>query len=443
MKYTYCLLAVACLLHILPISAVNNLDNNNNINALNLGKNKDKDDYEYGVVIDLGTSGSRCSIFSWPTDSEYPYADVAFAPFDDPENPYYDNIAPGIATFQDNPVAAGPYLKPLFDFVVDKVPEKKIQTTPVFIKGTAGLRSLGPVCQKILDSVFDYASENYSFLINQSFIGTVSGLEEGAYGWISANKLLGNFDNPNSGGKSTTMGTLDMGHGSTQITFVPQVNVSTIPYDYLFNFSYKNETFAVYTHSFSGFGKTQALYAANATAILGQNSSEYMNPCMLEGYTYNITDDAGNQYEVVGGGDWIKCKSITYDILNKTAPCPYKPCSFDGAYQPPLVGEFWTISNFIDIAEFFGHEKEVTPEDIFASVGKYCTMTWDEALKKYSDEDQEELATYCFGGNYFASLLGNGYGFPADFEIHIHNRINNYHISWALGEMIVELQRGW
>eukprot|EP01111_Echinosteliopsis_oligospora_P012024 TRINITY_DN4084_c0_g1_i2.p1 TRINITY_DN4084_c0_g1~~TRINITY_DN4084_c0_g1_i2.p1 ORF type:complete len:345 (+),score=57.01 TRINITY_DN4084_c0_g1_i2:119-1153(+) len=301
--------------------------------------------YNYGVVIDLGSGGSRVAIFCWPQESKNPYVDVTYAPFDDPSNPYYSKIKPGIATFVDNPVAAGPYLKPLFDFIVDKLPSKKIATTPVFVKGTEGLRSIGSGCDKILESIYYYAAQNYPFLMNQSFVGTISGLEEGAFGWISINKLLGHFDS-----KSTTIGTLDMGHGSTQISFIPE-DITSVPSSYQFNFTYQKNEYTIYTHSFSGFGYTKALYAANATAISGQISA-YTNPCMLEGYSYEVLVQ-GTQYTVDGTSDWVKCKSVTYDILNTTAPCPQGPCSYNGAYQPPLVGNFWAISNYVVFYSFF------------------------------------------------------------------------------------------
>eukprot|EP01111_Echinosteliopsis_oligospora_P010991 TRINITY_DN3520_c0_g1_i2.p1 TRINITY_DN3520_c0_g1~~TRINITY_DN3520_c0_g1_i2.p1 ORF type:complete len:275 (+),score=48.81 TRINITY_DN3520_c0_g1_i2:591-1415(+) len=274
--------------------------------------------------------------------------------------------------------------------------------------------------------------------MNESFLGTITGLQEGAYGWITINKLLGNFDKAD---KFQTIGTLDMGHGSTQITFVPD-QIGDMPSQYQFNFTYEGQLYTIYSHSFAGYGYTQALYNANATAITGQDPSEYTNPCMLKGYTYDVLEE-GSIYSVSGESDWIKCKSVTYDILNKTAPCPVTPCSFDGAYQPLLSGDFWTISNFVDVAGFYGLGKNDSPENIFAATGKFCGLTWDEAQDLYPDEDADELATYCFAGNYLASLLGNGYGFPADFKIHFEDRFDGFPVSWAMGEMIIELQRGW
>ncbi|MEI4878558.1 hypothetical protein, partial [Klebsiella pneumoniae] len=56
----------------------------------------------------------------------------------------------------------------------------------------------------------------------------ITGQEEGAYGWITINYLLGRFTQEQSwlnfisdSQKQATFGALDLGGASTQITFVP------------------------------------------------------------------------------------------------------------------------------------------------------------------------------------------------------------------------------
>ena len=55
---------------------------------------------------------------------------------------------------------------------------------------------------------------------NRTFSQVIDGRMEGVYGWIAVNYMLGRFDHafvePN---RQTTVGALDMGGASTQITY--------------------------------------------------------------------------------------------------------------------------------------------------------------------------------------------------------------------------------
>lgn len=54
----------------------------------------------------------------------------------------------------------------------------------------------------------------------------------------------------------------------------------------------------------------------------------------------------GRTVTIQGSGSWSLCSDLTYNFLNTSAPCSYTPCSFDGAFQPALHGDFLAVSNY-------------------------------------------------------------------------------------------------
>eukprot|EP01113_Clastostelium_recurvatum_P008044 TRINITY_DN13772_c0_g1_i2.p2 TRINITY_DN13772_c0_g1~~TRINITY_DN13772_c0_g1_i2.p2 ORF type:complete len:220 (-),score=51.73 TRINITY_DN13772_c0_g1_i2:1188-1847(-) len=100
--------------------------------------------YEYGIVVDCGTKGSRLGVFYWPRGTADPSAKVMYGPPDQPDaEAWYWTIKPGLATFSSRPDLAGMYMKPLFDEAVSRVPSLAAARTTVYICGTETLRMLG------------------------------------------------------------------------------------------------------------------------------------------------------------------------------------------------------------------------------------------------------------------------------------------------------------
>jgi Golgi nucleoside diphosphatase len=399
------------------------------------GEEKKSDSYDYGIVIDLGSKGSRVSIFTWPSNSDTPrYTEVEFG---GGKNPWYSKITPGIASFAGNPSKAGPYLKPLLDYATSNVPSDQYSTTPIFIRGTDNLRQLpSGQAEAIMDSISNFTAHNYPFLITPNCITLLPGILEAGFMWVAANYLQGNFQDGGS-----TVGTLDMGSGSTQITFLPKAG-TVIPTNYYYLFTYEKTNYSPYAHSYTGYGYINTLYAINSTIVQSSSSNIVYNPCLLDGYetTYQRADAT---ITMQGTGSWSQCGTLTFNYLNATAPCLYQPCSFDGAYLPALHGDFIAVSNYVDVANILGFSDTATVSDLIAGGIKYCSLSWKEAQAQFPDEDPDDLATFCFGANYITTLLAKGYRFDLDSTISFDKTYNKDPYTWALGAMIYELQMGW
>jgi len=244
----------------------------------------------YGIVVDAGSSGSRVQIYSW-RDTNYLQTafyqhNLTFSQLDginedglpliekgirEGDNWQY-KINRGISTFKDEPEEVGPkHIKLLMDPILDIIPEEKINSTPVYIYATAGMRLLKESERNaILSEACSYLKKNYNFLVkdcNKQIIN-ISGEEEGLYGWLGLNYLKNGF----SGGaikKSNnkkilpSYGVLDMGGASTQIAYdishfvdKPSKEENVIKTE-LHKITGEKSTYNVYSTTFLGFGMNE------------------------------------------------------------------------------------------------------------------------------------------------------------------------------------------
>ena len=143
--------------------------------------------------------------------------------------------------------------------------------TPIYVKATAGMRLIKnlPSRDRIMETIRDFLSDplNSPFYFERSMARVISGEEEGVYGWLTANYLAGTLLHASS---ATSLGVLDMGGASVQITFRP-------PFDVLSNYfplRMQQERIRLYTHSFLNFGANMALTRVHDRIISMGNESD-------------------------------------------------------------------------------------------------------------------------------------------------------------------------
>lgn len=223
---------------------------------------KDKIPYDYVVMIDAGSKGSRVYVYNWLNpkhaleagvdlqsspkvnlvhestlgekdsdsegeDLEGGLKDVTF-PSIYLDKQWHKKILPGLSSFNQSPQKVGKrHLRYLLAYASAIVPKSEHHRTPIFLHATAGMRLLPPKEQlPILDNVCDYFQTNSDFYVPQckSHVNIIDGDTEGLYGWLSINYLIGAFDWPEEhahGKEHNTYGLLDMGGASTQVVFQP------------------------------------------------------------------------------------------------------------------------------------------------------------------------------------------------------------------------------
>jgi ectonucleoside triphosphate diphosphohydrolase 5/6 len=96
-------------------------------------------------------------------------------------------------------------------------------TTPLALRATAGLRLLpASKAEGLLQVVRGFFGAS-DFHVAPDAVSILDSVEEGYFGWISVNFLLGRGNIGDAIDVASTVATLDLGGASTQVTFAPRL----------------------------------------------------------------------------------------------------------------------------------------------------------------------------------------------------------------------------
>ncbi|XP_013917552.1 PREDICTED: ectonucleoside triphosphate diphosphohydrolase 3 isoform X3 [Thamnophis sirtalis] len=248
---------------------------------------------KYGIVLDAGSSRTTVYVYEWPAEKENNTGVVS--------QTFKCNVkGPGISSYGSNPQEIAMPINDCMNKVKEKIPFHLHKSTPVYLGATAGMRLLRlqneSAASEVLQSIQTYfISQPFEFRDAQ----IITGQEEGVYGWITANYLKGNFLEKNLWSAWVhprgveTIGALDLGGASTQISFIPEESMQTFNSTLqvqLFGYQY-----SVYTYSFQCYGRDEAekkllasilqafsgfYYTVNALNLTGQFSLTEFNSSM-------------------------------------------------------------------------------------------------------------------------------------------------------------------
>ncbi|XP_078498226.1 ectonucleoside triphosphate diphosphohydrolase 8-like isoform X2 [Lissotriton helveticus] len=374
---------------------------------------------KYGMVFEAGSSFTELVIYRWPTEKENDTGVVSQV--------HLCKVGgPGISSYANEPRKAGMSLSKCLDEAMTIIPSENQRETSASLGATDGmmlLRLYSPdAAQRILEEV-SRTIERYPV----KFMGAriLTGLEEGAYNWITVNYLLHSFMSYSFNGvwvrpATTNMyGTLDLSDTTTRISFIPNVDIEDKREEATFRLYGVNYT--TYTHSYLCYGEQPALNKLLLLATAGKNlANAISHPCYPDGYRERVPltslydspctqhlapssyrlDLRGN-ITVVGSGDTLDCRSLTKRIFNFSACGKTQSCTFDGVYQPPVSGKFLLRA-------------------------------------QYPKERQDVLRDYCGSGNYILTLLLDVYKFTEDnwSNIIFQKQVDKTNIGWTLGYML-------
>uniref|UniRef100_A0A663MGH2 Ectonucleoside triphosphate diphosphohydrolase 3 n=1 Tax=Athene cunicularia TaxID=194338 RepID=A0A663MGH2_ATHCN len=402
---------------------------------------------QYGIVLDAGSSRTTVYVYEWPAEKENDTGVVS--------QTFKCNVkGPGISSYESNP---GALVKPFDDClnkVKERIPVHLHKNTSVYLGATAGMRLLRlqneTAANEVLASIQSYfRAQPFEFRGAQ----IITGPEEGVYGWITANYLMGNFLEVFSFLNVTwvhpygkeTMGALDLGGASTQISFIseePQENFNSTLQVKLYGYSYN-----VYTHSFQCYGRDEA--EKRLLALLLQ----VRNPCYPQNYSTALTMKyfsgslctqslrPANYYpnQLVnfhGTGDPGLCQEMVSLLFNFTACRDGEDCPFNGIHQPKVKGSFVAFSGFyytINALNLSGH---FSLADFNSSMWFLCSQSWLQFMLPKFEETYAR--SYCFSASFIYYLLVHGYNFDAETwpQIRFQKEVGNSSIAWSLGYML-------
>ncbi|KAJ7399536.1 Ectonucleoside triphosphate diphosphohydrolase 5 [Pitangus sulphuratus] len=218
----------------------------------------------YGIMFDAGSTGTRIHIYTFVQKSPENLPEL--------EGEIFESVKPGLSAYADQPEKGAETVRKLLDMAIDAVPPHLWKKTPVVLKATAGLRLLSEEKAQALLSEVKEVFEESPFLVPEDSVGIMDGSHEGQL----------------SGQNRQTVGTLDLGGASTQITFLPRFEetLKETPGDFLTSFEMFNSTYKLYTHSYLGFGLKAArlaiLGALNMEVVDGQMFRSSCLPKQLE-----------------------------------------------------------------------------------------------------------------------------------------------------------------
>ncbi|XP_062980779.1 ectonucleoside triphosphate diphosphohydrolase 3 isoform X2 [Elgaria multicarinata webbii] len=409
---------------------------------------------KYGIVLDAGSSRTTAYVYEWPAEKENDTGVVS--------QTFKCNVkGPGISSYGNNPQEIAKPINDCMDKVKEKIPFHLHRNTSVYLGATAGMRLLRlqneSAASEVLDSIHNYfTSQPFAFRGAK----IITGQDEGVYGWITANYLMGNFLEKNiwsawvhPHGAETT-GALDLGGASTQISFIPEQSAKTSNSTrqvQLYGYPY-----SVYTHSFQCYGRDEAEKKLLASIL--QNSSDKSrieNPCYPQNYETVLTMkhlfgslctatlrpenyNPSQPVNVIGTGDPGLCREAVSVLFDFTSCRDREDCSFNGTYQPKVKGNFVAFSGFYYTVNALNLTTQFSLADFNSSMWSFCSQNWNQLPFVLPKFEETYARSYCFSANYIYYLLVHGYKFNAENwpQIHFQKEVGNSSIAWSLGYML-------
>ncbi|XP_051157766.1 ectonucleoside triphosphate diphosphohydrolase 5 isoform X1 [Leptopilina boulardi] len=390
----------------------------------------------YVVIIDAGSTGSRVLAFSFHTsiingnlvlDSEL-----------------FHQEKPGLSSYADNPIEGMKSLQILVDKAKSVIPQSEWNYTPLFMKATAGLRLLpGHKANDILEVTRNFLKTS-GFHLNDKSISIMEGVDEGIFSWFTVNFLLDRFNQHSS---RSTVAALDLGGGSTQVTFAPdEENVKELN-DNIYNISALNHNMSIYTHSYLGMGLMAARKgilvpesaAKNENGII-EIRSECINPFIKTTWNYG-----GQEYHIMGPvkGATKVFKNQNYASGEDKRPIvKFQDClklveNYTSTIKNKPIGlnkhEIYAFSYYFDRAT------EIGLIDPFQG-GTITVEALHKAVLETCEYVNTEQPFTCLDLTFIYSLLKNTFGLEPKTKLNLYKKISGHELSWALGSAFNVLQ---
>ena len=378
---------------------------------------------QYAVVIDAGSTGTRVLGFSFHRSL-----------FDNSlklDDELWQQVKPGLSWYHDQPNNCSQGLLELLDSAKKFVPKEYWGRTPITLKATAGLRLLPKEESEEILAVVKKVLENSGFMPEENLIEIMNPMEEGLYGWFTVNFLLGQFDNAEKLDQSFV--SLDLGGGSTQVTFAP----SYYPVEglegrkhFMHDVKFLQKSIKVYSHSYLGLGlmaaKEGILLASrsnNGIEVNNDDTKRIKSVCMAGNTTPKDWSFHGNNYHIShmsgqGDNNYEPCLALVQAVI-----------SAENVHTPIELKNrgIAAFSYFFDLAVEHGLLNEGGTEAVI-KVGDYATIA-----RKACALGGGEHRFACMDLTFISGLLTSGYGLPPDKEIQLYKKINGHEASWALG----------
>ncbi|WP_419420682.1 multidrug DMT transporter permease [Legionella sp. D16C41] len=343
------------------------------------------------VVIDVGSTGSRLHLYSYDLDKTN-------SPIEITER-FNKKIKPGFATIEANEATIDAYLTILFS----GVPESNY---PVYFYATAGMRLLPQAKQQQLYSLVNNWFQTHSNW-QLAAAKTISGNDEGLYGWLALNYRLNKLSD------DKPVGYMDMGGASVEIAFPIISNQASNSKD-VKDIDLYGKHFKVYIHSFLGLGQTEVTHQFLDT-----------NSCFIKDYEMPTGE--------LASGDAYQCKSEVSALMNAVH-------HVNQVVQPILssttVTNWYVGGGLEELAKsqpFTFSNNHFTSQELLEQANSLvCNQQWQDLSAQYAANDY--LYGYCLFPAYYYALMVDGYGIKPDQALNYLP--SEQSTDWSLGVVL-------
>ncbi|KAJ1912115.1 Guanosine-diphosphatase [Mycoemilia scoparia] len=424
---------------------------------------------QYAVVMDAGSQGTRIHIYKFNYCSDYPQI----------ESDIYTKDKTGLSTLANDPQKAAEVIEPLLKQAMEKVPQELHKSTPITLRGTAGLRLIEENKRnELLQQVRDKIQESTDFLLdtnnNDGGVIVMSGEDEGLYEWWALNYVLENLKTPTD---SETVGIISMGGASTQFVFQPPQDAS-IPQEYKKTYRGPSGSHDVYAQSYLGFGKTEArskvfeeILSSSSQQNDGSGKDIVYSTCFDSSFSSNKppttgtdedeesiqdNEDGGGPMTVAGTKDpgddgFQKCydtiKSIfrvsdINDIDSNSGPDSVDSnIQFEQAPSELLPDNqtLFATSKIYDMVKAFKIGPDFTPNDMKVLASKTCQhdkSAFNDIKKSKDLKEMLDDPYLCVDTTFIYALLIDGLKLSPDRTLHASDDLNGFKMGWAMGAAI-------
>lgn len=366
----------------------------------------------YAVMFDAGSTGTRIHVYTFIQN------DAEKLPILD--NEMFHSIKPGLSAYVDAPEMAGHTVRMLLKVARKTVPRLDWKRTPVVLRATAGHRLLSAEkARGILDQV-QHVFDESPFLVPDNSVSILDGTNEGILAWVTVNFLTGHL----YAQTKKTVGILDLGGGSTQITFLPKLKktIESVPVaDYIARFDLFNATFELYTYSYLGNGLMAARLATlGALGAEGLEWQVFKSSCLPKKFR-DEWSFCGLTYKVSGDPDGYSGYKLCYqEVLKVVKGIIHQP------YELEDNNVFYAFSYYFDRAVDAGLIDG-------AQGGMVEVRDFKKRAKEICNKSAPSSPFLCMDMTYITCLLKDGFGFKENTVLQLTKKVNNVEASWALG----------
>ncbi|XP_021913733.1 ectonucleoside triphosphate diphosphohydrolase 5 isoform X1 [Zootermopsis nevadensis] len=389
--------------------------------------------HSYAVIIDAGSTASRVLAFT--------FHESVFDKNLKLDHELFVQVKPGLSSFADNPQKGAEKIAELLERAKEVIPPSELKNTPLAMKATAGLRLLAvEKAEGLLEEVRKLFKTS-PFLTNENSVSIMDGSDEGLFSWFTVNFLLDRF----GGDQDQTLAALDLGGGSTQVTFMPtdQATLDETKPEFLHHISAFHHNVTVYAQSYLGLGLMAARKEILSVGNVQDSTtlrSKCINPIIntkwsYGGVTYAVMGPEKPHYKEVKADRSVKEK---YPIVKFEECLKIISAYVNKKVDKPKELNQKTISAF---SYYYDRATEYGLIDPFNG-GGVSVRDYHIAANKTCETPNAEQPFMCLDLSFISVLLQQGFGLSPDKVLHLYKQVDGHEISWALGAAFHILQNG-